>query len=64
MSAQQPRAYTVRPGYVYTDVSGATARTYSAGEQLVLPQDVGDAAHQLERVVAAEPTRKRKDAAA
>ncbi len=63
MSAQQPRAYVVRAGYVYTDVSGTAARTYSAGEQLVLPQDVGDAAHQLERVAAAEPARKRKDAA-
>lgn len=49
MSAPSAR-YEVRTGYVYTDVSGATARAYGAGETLTLPVAVGDRAHQLQRV--------------
>lgn len=55
-------SYAVRQGYVYTDASAAAQRTYAAGEVLVLPTPVGDAAHQLERVGTqgtAKPARQR-----
>ncbi len=42
-------AYIVRAGFVYTDASGATPRTYAAGETVLLDAAVGDGAHQLER---------------
>ncbi len=48
-------AYVVRTGYVYTDVSGAAPRPYTAGETLRLPVHVGDRAHQLERAAAPVP---------
>lgn len=44
--------YRVRPGFTYTDTSGARPRTYGAGEELVLAGAVGDAAHALQRVSA------------
>ena len=51
---QDTAAYTVRTGYVYTDVRQACARVYAAGEQVVLPVAVGDAAHHLERAAPAQ----------
>jgi hypothetical protein len=42
----------VRKGFTFTDVSGAHARTYRAGEALLLPVAVGDGAHQLHRAPA------------
>lgn len=42
-------AYIVRAGFVFTDASGATPRTYAAGETVLLDAAVGDCAHQLER---------------
>lgn len=51
---QATAAYTVRTGYVYTDVRQACARVYAAGEQVVLPVSVGDVAHQLERAAPAQ----------
>ena len=65
-----PAAYVVRPGFVYTDESGATPRAYAAGETVLLDPAVGDRAHQLERAAppappapAAPPKRSRVAAA-
>lgn len=46
-------AYIVRAGFVFTDASGATPRTYAAGETVLLDAAVGDCAHQLERTAPA-----------
>ena len=51
-------AYAVRSGFVYVDESGATPRTYVAGESVLLDAAGGDAAHQLERMAA--PARKQR----
>lgn len=43
----------MRKGFTFTDVTGAHARTYRAGETVQLPVAVGDRAHQLHRAPAA-----------
>lgn len=53
---QQPIAYRVRAGFVFTDTQGARARTYAAGEHVLLPSAVGDSAHQLQRIEPAVAT--------
>lgn len=52
-------SYTVRPGFVFTDESGAAPRAYAAGESVQLPATVGDCAHQLERTATPAPRKPR-----